>query len=161
MKRFITAALAACSIALPATATVQPGTLSLIKTVAGSLNVVMNDTSCTPGMAGSYQLLTKTLTLCPGSDVDADDHDTVRHEVWHAVQHCLTEDINKGLEPVVTKNTDDWWDLIGSNLSLKTAAWIHESYPKSHWDVEYEAFVMASTLTSAQIEEMFIRSCVD
>ena len=157
----MTAALAACSIALPATATVQPGTLSLIKTVAGSLNVVMNDTSCTPGMAGSYQLSTKTLTLCPGSDVDADDHDTVRHEVWHAVQHCLTKDINKGLEPVVTKNTDDWWDFIGSNLSLKTAAWIHESYPKSHWDVEYEAFVMASTLTSAQIEEMFIRSCVD
>ena len=161
MKRFMTAALAACSIALPAAATIQPGTSSLIETVSESLNVFINDDSCTPGVAGSYQLSNKTLTLCPGTDIVADDHDTVRHEVWHAIQHCLTKDLSKGLEPVVTKGTDDWWDLIGSNLSLKTASWIHESYLKSQWDVEYEAFVMASTLTSSQIEDMFIKACVD
>ena len=161
LNKLITAALAAASIALPVSATIQPGTTSLIETVSESLNVVINDGSCSPGVAGSYQLSTKTLTLCPGTDIVADDHDTVRHEVWHAVQHCLTEDISKGLEPVVAKSTDDWWELIGSNLSLKTASWIHESYPKSHWDVEYEAFVMASTLTSSEIETVFIQACVD
>ncbi len=161
LNKLITAALAATSIALPVSATIQPGTPSLIETVSESMTVVINGATCNPGVAGSYKLSNQTLTLCPGTDINADDHDTVRHEVWHAVQHCLTEDISKGLEPVVAKGTDDWWELIGSNLSLKTAAWIHESYPKSHWDVEYEAFVMASTLTSSEIETVFIQACVD
>ena len=77
------------SVALPVSATIQPGTTSLIETVSESLNVVINADSCSPGVAGSYQLSNKTLTLCPGKDIVADDHDTVRHEVWHAIQGAL------------------------------------------------------------------------
>ena len=31
----------------------------------------------------------RQLILCTGDVVDADDHDTVRHEVTHAIQHCV------------------------------------------------------------------------
>ena len=161
MKRFITAALAAASVGLPGFATVQPGTLPLIETVEETLDVSINPPSCEPGVAGSYKLSTRTLVLCPGMDIDADDHDTVRHEVWHAIQHCLTTDMSQGLQPVITKDTDDWWELVGDNLTIKQTAWIHKMYPESHWNVEYEAYAMASSLTSSQIQDLFIRACVD
>ena len=163
MKRFMTAALAAVSFALPVSAEIQPGTPQLIKTVAKHMTVVFNKgaTCSNPGVVGSYQLSNKTLTLCPGLEVDADDHDTVRHEVWHAIQHCLSSPGATSLEPVVEVGTKDYWNLVADNLSIKQAKFIQESYPERHWHVENEAFVAASTLTSAQIEDIFIKSCVD
>ena len=162
LNKLITAALAACSIALPATATIQPGTPDLIKTVSKHMAVVFNKGSCSkPGVVGSYQLDNKTLTLCPGLEVTADDHDTVRHEVWHAIQHCLSPSGARSLEPVIEVGTKEYWDLVASNLSIKQAKFIQDSYPERAWHVENEAFVAASTLTSSQIEDIFIKSCVD
>ena len=162
MKRFMTAAFAAVSFALPVSAEIQPGTPQLIKTVAKHMTVVFNKGSCSkPGVVGSYQLANKTLTLCPGLEVDADDHDTVRHEVWHAIQHCLVSSGARSLEPVIEVGTKEYWDLVASNLSMKQVKFIQESYPEKYWHVETEAFVAAATLTSAQIEDIFIDSCVD
>jgi len=161
MKRFMTAALAAVSFALPVSAEIQPGTYDLLDTVSDHLTVKYNTGSCDqPGVAGSYQSTNRTLTLCPGLKVTADDHDTVRHEVWHAIQHCLMDNQNAGLAVVIKKDTPDWWKYVGSNLTVAQAQWIQESYPKSHWDVEYEAFVMANTLTSSEIEGLFLKACV-
>ena len=163
MKKFIAAAIAACSIALPATATIQPGTPDLIRTVSKHMTVVFNKgaTCAKPGVVGSYQSANKTLTLCPGLEVDADDHDTVRHEVWHAIQHCLTPLGADSLEPVIEVGNEEYWDLVADNLSIKQAKFIQEHYPKRAWHIENEAFVAASTLTSSEIEQVFIDSCVD
>ena len=162
-NKFITAAVAAFSVALPATATIQPGTPDLIRTVAEHMTVVFNKgaTCAKPGVVGSYQLSNKTLTLCPGLEVDADDHDTVRHEVWHAIQHCLSSPGARSLEPVIEVGTKEYWDLVANNLSIKQAKFIQDSYPERAWHVENEAFVAAATLTSSQIEDIFIDSCVD
>ena len=157
----MTAALAAVSFALPVSAEIQPGTYNLLDTVSDHLTVQYNTGSCDePGVSGSYRSTNRTLTLCPGLEVTADDHDTVRHEVWHAIQHCLMEDNQAGLDVVITKNTPDWWKHVGSNLSVAQAKWIQEAYPESHWDIEYEAFVMANTLSSSKIEELFLKACV-
>ena len=161
MKRFMTAALAAVSFALPVSAEIQPGTQNLLKTVSQHLTVVYNQGTCdNPGVSGSYKSTNKTLTLCPGLEVTADDHDTVRHEVWHAIQHCLMKDKNAGLAAVIIKDTPEWWKYVGSNLTVAQAQWIQKSYPKSHWDVEYEAFVMANNLSSSEIEGLFLKACV-
>ena len=78
MKRLMTAALAAVSFALPVSAEIQPGTYDLIDTVSDHLTVQFNTGSCSePGVVGSYKLSDKTLTLCPGLEVDADDHETL------------------------------------------------------------------------------------
>ena len=161
MKRLMTAALAAVSFALPVSAEIQPGTYDLLDTVEDHLTVKYNTGSCSqPGVVGSYKLGNKTLTLCPGLEATADDHDTVRHEVWHAIQHCLGDADSYSLTPVFKPNTPDWWKFVGADLTVATAGHIQDSYPKSAWDVEYEAFVMAQTLTSSEIEGLFIKSCV-
>ena len=160
-NKLITAALAAVSFALPVSAEIQPGTYDLIGTVSDHLTVQFNTDSCSePGIVGSYMLTNKTLTLCPGLEVTADDHDTVRHEVWHAIQHCLGDPNSYSLTPVFKPNSPDWWKYVGADLTVATAGHIRDSYPKSAWDIEYEAFVMADTLTSSEIEGLFIKACV-
>ena len=160
MNKFMTAALAAVSFALPVSAEIQPGTYDLLDTVSDHLTVQYNTDRCSPGVSGSYKSTNRTLTLCPGLEVTADDHDTVRHEVWHAIQHCLMENQHASLTAVIKKDTPDWWKYVGANLTVAQAQWIQKAYPKSHWDVEYEAFVMANTLTSSEIEGLFIKACV-
>ena len=163
MKRLIMGLIAPLMVLAPASAEVQPGTRDLIDTVGQYLTVNIDDAHCddNPGIAGSFAPKTKTITLCPGGDVDADDHDTVRHEVWHVIQYCLTDENSPILEPVIDPHSKEWDDYVMGNLTDKQIEFIKESYPRYMWDAELEAFAVAKAARASFLKEQFIKSCIN
>ena len=93
IKRIALAAIAAAACIMPVAAEVQPGTASLIETIdENGILVTINHEECATGVYnGQYRWLgfQRELRLCPGASVDARDHETVRHETIHAIQHCI------------------------------------------------------------------------
>ena len=89
MKKLLLGLLAPLMVLSPASAEVQPGTYDLIDTVDNYFTVDIDSPHCDTNlqMVGSFAPSTETLTLCPRGNVTADDHDTVRHEVWHVIQY--------------------------------------------------------------------------
>ena len=153
-------ALAPLLLAFPAIGEVQDGTYALLNTVEETINIDYNPRKCDlRPIDGSYNLQTRTITLCTGPEVDANDHDTVRHEVWHAIQHCTTPPNYEGLRPVISVNDPAWINTIGQFLSVAQVASIRENYPKYAWDVEMEAHAIANSLSAEEIEEIFLLTC--
>ncbi len=153
-------ALAPFFLVIPAIAEVQDGTYDLLHTVEQTLTVDYNPSKCSrQNIDGSYNLDTRTITLCYDGEVDANDHDTVRHEVWHAIQHCLTPKHHDGLRPVVSTDDPDWMQAVGQHLSVAQMASIRDNYPKFAWEAEYEAHSVANSLTAKQIQRLFVKAC--
>ena len=102
MKRLFAALVASLSVLSPAMAEIQPGTVDLIDKVDDHMSVTIDAPFCDKheGAAGAFDRANMVMHLCPRGPVDADDHDTVRHEVWHVIQHCLVP-----LRPPGTLNT--------------------------------------------------------
>ena len=115
-----------------------------------------------PNVYGVYRSrgLQRQLILCTGGSVDADDHDTVRHEVSHAIQHCINA--ARGTHrntPIVT----DPQRLVATAIEVlgqERVEYIQRVYPRAHWLVEFEANIMAEIFTSAEIEQMFAEYCL-
>ena len=159
MKRFLAALVAAATVAAPVSARVDDGTPELLRTVDQYVNVHVDPPRCnTADYHGSWAPATDTLTLCTHGSIDAEDHDTVRHEVWHIVQTCLTPSHSRYLHPVIT-DTGKWKTMVMDNISNSELQWIIYSYPEAHVHAEIEAFVMAEQLTASQVQDAFIRSC--
>ena len=93
IKKLLIAAVAAAATFMPVGAEVQPGTSSLLETMEDSgILVTYNHPDClTNGANGQYRWLgfQREMRLCPGLTVDDIDHNTVRHETIHAIQHCI------------------------------------------------------------------------
>ena len=93
IKRILLAAVAAAATFMPVQAEIQDGTSRLLETLdrEGILVTVNSDKCLTNGADGQYRWLgfQREMILCPGDIVDADDHNTVRHETIHAIQHCF------------------------------------------------------------------------
>ena len=166
MIKNIFAAVAAVAMAVtPAAARVDAGTLALINTVDDSdIDLRIDSPYCAqnPGVYGVYRSrgLQRQLILCPGETVDADDHDTVRHEVAHAIQHCINA--SRGTHrntPIV----NDPQKLIATALEVlgqERVEYIQSVYHRAHWLVEIEANLMAHLFTAAEIEKMFEENCL-
>ena len=163
MKKLLLGLLAPLMVLSPASAEVQDGTYDLIQTVKQHVTVNIDSPHCdeNPNMAGSFAPRTEVMTLCPRGHVDADDHDTVRHEVWHIIQYCLTEPNSRYLQTVFEPWSDEWYEHIMSELSPRTVAFIKESYPSWAWNAEFEAFSIAKSMTSSQLEQMFTKACLN
>ena len=162
MKKLLLGLLTPLMVLSPASAEVQPGTYDLIETVSQHVTVKIDSPHCDENldMAGSFSPRTETMTLCPRGDVTADDHDTVRHEVWHIIQYCMTEPDSRYLNTVFTPWSDDWYEHIMSALSAKEVAFIKESYPSWAWTAELEAFAAAKSLTATQLQKIFTKACL-
>ena len=159
MKRFLAALVAAATVAAPASARVDDGTPELLRTVDQYVTVKVDPPRCDAGgVHGSWHPASATLTLCTHGEVDAEDHDTVRHEVWHIVQTCLTPDGADRLHPVI-RNSKDWDELVLANISSRKLNWIIDNYPMHHVPAEIEAYVMAEHLSASQVQSAFIRNC--
>ena len=164
--KFIKSALisiaTAIAVATPSFARVESGTADLIKTLqANGVTVVINGSDCTGDKHGSYRFvgMKRQLNLCPGSSVDADDHDTVRHETWHAIQHCVN--IGRGTHintPVVTDRTK-FVEFVKEYVPTDLGQEIISAYPSEHHAVELEAFAAANAFTAEELEEMFLKAC--
>ena len=166
MIKNIFAAVAAVAMAVtPAAARVDAGTIGLINTVDDSdIDLRIDSPYCAknPGVYGVYRSrgLQRQLILCPGSTVDAEDHDTVRHEVAHAIQHCIN----------AARGTDRLVPIVNDPQKLVATArevlgqdrinYIQRNYHRSQWLVEIEANLMAHLFTAKQIEQMFKEHCL-
>jgi hypothetical protein len=163
MKRFLTALFASMAIVSPAMAEVQPGTYDLIQTVKAHMTVDIDTPFCDEqtGAAGAFDPKNERIILCPRGKVTADDHDTVRHEVWHVIQYCLTPNNSKVLAPVFEPGTTEWRTVILDGLSQRQIDKIKDVYPVAHHNVEIEAFSVARNLNAKQISKYFMQACIN
>ena len=160
-RNLTVAAITAIATISPAFARVEEGTGDLLKALAANgIHVTINE-RCDGSVHGSYHFagMKREMHLCPGETIDAIDHNTVRHEALHAVQHCVNvargTDINT---PVMSY--EELRDLVNRYLSVDTVNFIKSSYPQDQWLVEFEANVMAEIATADDILEYFNEACV-
>ena len=158
----ITALFSTCVLSIaPAVAKVDAGTPALLRTVeAHGINVALNPSRCNGApYLGSYHSGHKTLTVCYDGRPDAQDHDTVRHEVFHAAQHCagMKRGHRYGVVPILqgSKLTK----FINDNLTPGQISRIRSSYPANKHATELEAFAAANAYSAEEIERIFVTWC--
>ena len=99
------------------------------------------------------------MRLCPGRTVDADDHNTVRHETIHAIQHCVNAARGTSTDAPIIDNPDDFSNFVLANLTPQDVEWVKSMYPESQWLTELEAFAGANAYTSSELEDLFLDAC--
>lgn len=159
--------LAACaSIALavsPVNARVEEGTIPLLDLIDSSgIPVSYNTSECEGDFLGVYMHrgLQRKMILCPGETVEAIDHAVVRHEAWHAVQHCVNAMRGTSSLTPVNDDTDALMAAALEVLGEDEIRSILAAYPEEHWLVEIEAFTIMEVLTAYEIAELFNEVCV-
>ena len=171
MKRITFAVLTALTAVLTASAPLHArldkGTSDLINYVdRNGINVTIDDPeTCNDPkyyILGSYihSGMKRTLSLCPGDDVDAIDHATVRHEVWHAIQHCINVARGTSLNSPVSEDTSKLMALVNQHVSASELQNIRQNYESSQWLLEYEAVLAENMFTAAEIQDLFKKACV-
>jgi len=164
IKRIALAAIAAAACIMPVAAEVQPGTSSLLDTISESgILVTINHEECfNDTYSGQYRWLgfQRELRLCPGETVDATDHQTVRHEVIHAIQHCINVARGTSTDTPIIDDPNQFKVFVTENLSQREIDWIRSNYDKSQWLTELEAFAGANAITSTELEKLFLEACV-
>ncbi len=148
MFKPLAAVLAAATLAMPVSATVDAGTPKLLQTLQEyGVTVEYNPSHCSNGYNGRYTTA-KLLTLCYKGQPTASDHDTVRHEAFHFLQHCAAlKRGDAGITPLaVNTNTRTEWaySILGANSVDR----IKHTYPHKHHQIEIEAFAAASHYTA-------------
>ena len=157
------AAIAAAATFVPVAAEIQPGTASLLQTVEDNgVLVTYNPDAClTNGSNGQYRWIgfQREIVLCPGNTVDAGDHNTVRHEVIHAIQHCVNAARGTTTDTPIINDPNEFSDFVLANLSKGDIEWIQSVYPEDQWLTELEAFAGANAYTSSELEDIFLDAC--
>ena len=163
IKRIALAAIAAAACIMPAAAEIQPGTSSLLETLdENGVLITINHPECdTASYSGQYRWLgfQREMRLCPGDTVDAGDHDTVRHETVHAIQHCVNVARGTNTDTPVINDVTMLMSWAKEHLSQREIDWIQRAYDRSQWLTEIEAFAGARAYTSSELEEMFLDAC--
>ena len=162
IKRPICAAFAA-SVALsaPIYAKVDAGTPLLIRTAEQyGATFRYNPPGCGGSFSGRYLLSTQTIDLCYRGAPGANDHDTVRHEVWHFVQHCAARRRGHvGYLTPLSRETAKRNVWVAQYLSPSHIKRIRSVYRPAVHDVELEAFAAADYYTAAQIAQLIRQWC--
>jgi len=153
LKKLLAATVAASALAVPAVARVEKGTPGLIETaIEHGMSFQYNTERCNSGsFHGSYHGRTRTITLCYQM-ADAEAHDTVRHEIWHGIQHCAADKRGSTFLPVAS--SEDLMPFVESQLTPGHISRIKRSYPKDAWLTEFEAFAAAEAYTAEQMSEL-------
>lgn len=165
MKNLLKSTVAAVSAlalsVLPIEAKVDKGTYELIQTVQNlGYTVHVNSAECyNRGYAGMFIPAEGAIHLCKGKGpADADEHDTVRHEVWHLIQYCATPKTAGALIPW-TRDKDLYISRINEALSPRMIDHVIDSYPDNVEIVELEAFAAAQALSAKEIQSILIQEC--
>ena len=155
LKNIFLAVCAALATALPVSARIESETSQLISQLDSDGVVIMvNSSMCKRqpihGAYVTYGDGSRSFVLCPGDTWDAEDHSTVRHEMTHALQHCIN--IKRGTPrgtPIL--DTTTLMSRVHENLSPDTINFIRTSYEQSDWLIEYEANLAEHTMTASQL----------
>ena len=166
MFKNIFAAFASIAIAAgPAAAFVDAGTTDLIRTVDESDIVVSvgNPKYCDSGeYLGAYihSGMRRWMALCPGAEVDGLDHAVVRHEVWHAVQHCVNVARGTSLTTPVNQDTQDLMADVFEHVPESIIKGVQDNYPREQWLLEFEANLIMVILSASEVEDAFQQACL-
>ena len=162
LTKCLLAGLAATFTALPVLSRVDPGTADLLHLVDSyGVDVRFNTSTCDGSKAGSFGVRNglPILTLClDKNNITADDHDTVRHEVWHYVQYCATPSTSNVLHPLLKDRTKHA-ELTRYALSGLAIERIRDNYRDDHERVELEAFAAAEVFSAEFIGKQVIAYC--
>ena len=168
MQRIIKSLLAATAgLALsiaPAHARIESNTDELLTLLSETgVRVTINDPDhCGIGYHATYQHrgLNRQMNLCPGSSVDAIDHNAVRHETWHAIQHCVNSARGTDMYTPVQTDIDMLVDAVNQHLSVETVNFIKANYTEQELLLEFEAFVIAEVGTATELIEIYNEVCM-
>ena len=83
----------------------------------------------------------------------------MRHETWHAIQHCVNAARGTGVNTPVQTDIDELADAVNSVLLVETVNFIKATYPESHLLVEFEAFVAAEVFTATELMKIYSDTC--
>lgn len=162
IKRIMAAIAASVAIAIPAYSRVDPGTMDLIRTAEQyGATFEYNTRECGERFKGRYRLSDKRITLCYSGVPGADGHDTVRHEVFHFIQHCraIRSNYKYGLMTLSSDNTlrTRWVAQYLTPSKIKT---IKRIYPAHQHQVELEAFAAAAHYTATDLQYLVRSWCL-
>ena len=165
ITKLFTAAIAGLALSIaPAHARFESETKQLLELLDRTgVTVTINHPSiCNGSVHGNYQFvgMKRQMNLCPGNTVDADDHNTVRHETWHAIQHCVN--VARGTRPntPVQQDINKLAGVVNKTLSAQRVEWIKSSYPQAHWLIEFEANVAADVFTATELIKIYTDNCL-
>ena len=164
MKRFLTTLAAAALLCpLASVARTDPDTAELIGVAKGfGATVSYNDSEyCWPGIEGMFDSSKKLIVICHDGWPTDNDHDTVRHEMFHFAQSCAAEARGyKTLQPILTKpgQLSTW---VKSVLTDDQIVSIKSNYPRAKWRTELEAAAAAQNYTAADIALILHLWCKD
>ena len=124
--------------------------------------VSIND-NCEPDMLGAYLWagMKRTMKLCPGETVDPIDHATVRHETWHAIQHCVNTARGTSTDTPVQTDIDELAKYVNHPLTVETVNYIKASYPAEDWLTEFEANLAENIFSAYELKDIFLQACTD
>lgn len=154
------AAVAAVSITMPSLAKVDSGSTNLIQTLHEyGVTVLYNPSTCSGGFQGQYNT-GKVMTLCYQGAPTASDHDTLRHEAFHFLQHCAAiRRGQNGIYPLaINPNQRAQW--VSQVLRSGQIDEIKRTYPQHHHQVELEAFAAAAHYDANDLATLITRWCV-
>ena len=162
LTKCLLAGLAATFTALPALSRVDPGTGDLLRLVDSyGVDIRHNTATCDGTKAGSFKVNNSVpiITLCiDANNITADDHNTIRHEIWHLVQYCATPTSSSVLHPLL-KDPQKHAEFIEYGLSRFTIERIRSDYRDDHERTELEAFAAAEIFSAEFIGDQVRRYC--
>ncbi len=147
----------------PSLATTTATTADLLSHLdENGISIVFNSPRCNSGIAGAYQWtgMARRMVVCLGDDgVDADDHNTVRHETIHAIQHCKNAVYGR---PATTPLMEPHhvYQVARDVLTFSQINAIKSTYPQEQWLVELEAFAGAEVLSNDDLINAFNNWCL-
>ena len=148
----------------PSLARVEASTGDLLRVLADNgIQITVNDPeSCDGTYHGKYQWagMKRWMILCPGEETDAGDHDTVRHEAVHAIQHCINVARGQTNYNLPIAKPEKVWEMAKELLPPSIIGAIGTNYDEDQWLVELEAAMLARNLSSMEIAELFVNACV-
>jgi len=160
LRYIVAATVATVSSTMPALAKVDPGSTQLLQTLNEyGVTVLFNPSTCGQGFMGQYNTR-KVMTLCYDGAPTAEDHNTLRHETFHYLQHCAStrRGVN-GITPLAINPTQrQQW--VSSVLRTGEINQIRSMYPAHVHQIELEAFAAAEHYSSTQLASLIKSWCV-
>ena len=145
LTRLLALSVALSALAAPAQA-LSPSSLGLLQQFERTGGrVYIDSASCDRPIYGFY--VNGTIHICEENHLGDEEElaDTVRHEVWHAIQAC-----NRG--PLM-------YDLDHEVGEAVRRGWLPVSYPRHQWETEAEARNAAHNYTDEEVGEFMSAYC--